>query len=201
MSKMSTDPARHALNGPTMGTRWSVLFFAERGLDPAPLQAALQAAVDAVDAQMSLWKPGSDLMRLNAAPVGDWQQVIALLSVLSKYRGAGFGSGCGAHPAMAAVSAANTSKSMRMSVRVSRKREHARIQAIHVQRCAAGHREPLAGARRTGLELDGAANHGRVRRSHVRYSRGGHGASIASDGWREVPRRTDIHSKDVGAAR
>ena len=75
MSKMSTDPARHALNGPTMGTRWSVLFFAERGLDPAPLQAALQAAVDAVDAQMSLWKPGSDLMRLNAAPVGDWQQV------------------------------------------------------------------------------------------------------------------------------
>ena len=75
MSKMSTDPARHALNGPTMGTRWSVLFFAERGLDPAPLQAALQAAVDAVDAQMSLWKPGSDLVRLNAAPVGDWQQV------------------------------------------------------------------------------------------------------------------------------
>ena len=75
MSKMSTDPARHALNGPTMGTRWSALFFADPGLDPASLQAALQAAVDAVDAQMSLWKPGSDLMRLNAAPVGDWQQV------------------------------------------------------------------------------------------------------------------------------
>ena len=75
MSKMSTDPARHALNGPTMGTRWSALFFAQPGLDPAPLQAALQAAVDTVDAQMSLWKPDSDLMRLNAAPVGDWQQV------------------------------------------------------------------------------------------------------------------------------
>jgi thiamine biosynthesis lipoprotein len=72
MSKMSTDPVRHALNGPTMGTRWSVLFHAPAGFDPAPLQAALQAAVDAVDAQMSTWKPDSDLMRLNRAAPGAW---------------------------------------------------------------------------------------------------------------------------------
>jgi len=70
MSKMSTERVRFALNGPTMGTRWSALFFAPDGFDPAPVQAALQAATGEVDAQMSTWKPDSDLMRLNAAPVG-----------------------------------------------------------------------------------------------------------------------------------
>ena len=64
--------ARIALNGPTMGTRWSALFFAPETFDPAPVGVALQAAVDEVDAQMSTWKPDSDLMRLNAAPVGEW---------------------------------------------------------------------------------------------------------------------------------
>ncbi|AMY71334.1 ApbE-like lipoprotein [Frigidibacter mobilis] len=70
MSKMFTDLRRHALNGPTMGTRWSALFFAPQGCDPEPVRMALQAAVDEIDAQMSSWNPGSDLMRLNAAPVG-----------------------------------------------------------------------------------------------------------------------------------
>ncbi|GGD31148.1 FAD:protein FMN transferase [Sinisalibacter lacisalsi] len=66
---------RHALNGPTMGTRWQATVFAPPGFDPAPLRAALQAAVDEVDGQMSTWKPDSDLMRLNAAPVGAWLAV------------------------------------------------------------------------------------------------------------------------------
>ena len=70
MSKMSTDMLRHSLHGATMGTRWSCLVFAPKGFDPAPLRAAMQAAVDTVDQQMSTWKPGSDLMRLNAAPTG-----------------------------------------------------------------------------------------------------------------------------------
>ena len=72
MSKMSTELERHALNGPTMGTRWSALFFAKPGFDPQPVRAALQAAVDAVDAQMSTWNAASDLMRLNAAPQAEW---------------------------------------------------------------------------------------------------------------------------------
>src|SRR3546814_9813732 len=72
MSKMSIERVRFALNGPTMGTRWSALFFAEPGFDPGPARSALQAAVDEVDAQMSTWKPDSDLMRLNAAPAGEW---------------------------------------------------------------------------------------------------------------------------------
>jgi FAD:protein FMN transferase len=75
MSKTSTDPQRQALNGATMGTRWSALFFTVPECDPSRLDAALQAAVDEVDAQMSTWKPDSDLMRLNAAPVGAWVTV------------------------------------------------------------------------------------------------------------------------------
>ena len=80
MSKMSTDLVRHALNGPTMGTRWSALFFAAPGFDGTPVQPALQQAVAEVDSQMSTWTPDSDLMRLNAAPVGDWVTIPARLA-------------------------------------------------------------------------------------------------------------------------
>lgn len=80
---MSTDLVRHALNGPTMGTRWSALFFTPAGFDVAPLQQALQAAVGEVDDQMSTWKPDSDVMRINHAPVGEWVAAPAqLLAVL-----------------------------------------------------------------------------------------------------------------------
>ena len=74
MSKTSTDCAleRVSLNGATMGTRYTALFHADAGMDTAPLAAALFAAVDRVDRQMSSWKPESDLNRLNAAPVGLW---------------------------------------------------------------------------------------------------------------------------------
>ena len=75
MSKMSSDPVRRALNGPTMGTRWSALFHAPPSLDPALVRAVLQEAVDAVDTQMSTWKPDSDLMRLNGARLGEWVTV------------------------------------------------------------------------------------------------------------------------------
>jgi thiamine biosynthesis lipoprotein len=53
-----------------MGTRWSVLID-DPVTDPT-LQSRFQAAVDEVDAQMSTWKPDSDLMRLNAAPLDAW---------------------------------------------------------------------------------------------------------------------------------
>ncbi|WP_347267175.1 FAD:protein FMN transferase [Paracoccus sp. (in: a-proteobacteria)] len=83
MSKTCSDPRRLALHGATMGTRWSALCHVTPGFDPARLQAGLQAAVDEVDRQMSVWKPASDLMRLNAAPVGVWQPVPAqLMAVL-----------------------------------------------------------------------------------------------------------------------
>lgn len=79
MSKTCSDPVRHALNGPTMGTSWQARFHAAPGFDPAPLRAALQAAVDEVDAQMSTYRPDSALMRLNAAPPGEWLAVPARL--------------------------------------------------------------------------------------------------------------------------
>jgi thiamine biosynthesis lipoprotein len=82
MSKMSTELARIALNGPTMGTGWSALFFAGPDVDKEVVRVALQAAVDEVDAQMSTWKPDSDLMRLNAAPVGEWVAVPARLAAV-----------------------------------------------------------------------------------------------------------------------
>ena len=40
--------------------------------------ASMQAAVDAVDGQMSLWNADSDLMRLNRAPVGTWPQMTTI---------------------------------------------------------------------------------------------------------------------------
>lgn len=83
MRKTSTDLTRRNLSGPTMGARWSVVFFGAADRDLAPLQASLQAAVDEVDTQMSTWTPTSDLMRFNAAPVGFWIRLPrALLTVL-----------------------------------------------------------------------------------------------------------------------
>ncbi|CAG1007100.1 MAG: FAD:protein FMN transferase [Rhizobiaceae bacterium] len=84
MSKTSTEPVRHALNGPTMGTRWSALFFAAPGFDAGATRKALQSAVDEVDAQMSTWKPDSDLMRLNRAPAGQRVAVPAMLMEVLK---------------------------------------------------------------------------------------------------------------------
>jgi FAD:protein FMN transferase len=72
MPKTFTDLRRHALNGETMGTRWSALFHKPAGFEVAPAAAAMAAAVTEVDQQMSTWKPDSDLMRLNAAAPGVW---------------------------------------------------------------------------------------------------------------------------------
>ncbi|MEQ1768897.1 MAG: FAD:protein FMN transferase [Devosia sp.] len=64
---------RIALNGATMGTRYSAVFYA--GVTPNGLPQALQRSVDAVDDQMSTWKPQSDLMRFNRAALGSWVTV------------------------------------------------------------------------------------------------------------------------------
>lgn len=81
MPKTSTKD-RFALNGATMGTRWSVVLPAAPE-DRDGLQDALQQAVAQVDAQMSTWRAESDLMRLNAAPLGSWVDLPAqLMAVL-----------------------------------------------------------------------------------------------------------------------
>ncbi|PZW39467.1 thiamine biosynthesis lipoprotein [Humitalea rosea] len=76
---------RHALHGPTMGTRYAAVFFAPDGMATAALAAAFFEAVDRVDRQMSTWKPDSDLNRLNAAPVGEWVKIPReLMTVLAE---------------------------------------------------------------------------------------------------------------------
>ncbi len=72
MPKMFTDLKRYALNGHTMGTRWSALFHKEAGFDVEPTRAAMADAVAEVDGQMSTWKHDSDLNRFNAARAGEW---------------------------------------------------------------------------------------------------------------------------------
>ncbi|QTD46991.1 FAD:protein FMN transferase [Ottowia testudinis] len=72
MQKMSSDPTRLSLHGPTMATRWSVLCDVAASIDRAALHQALAAAVEQVDQQMSPWKADSDLMRLNRAAPGEW---------------------------------------------------------------------------------------------------------------------------------
>lgn len=102
MSKMSIETERRALNGPTMGTRWSALFYATKAFDRGPVHDALQVAVDEVDAQMSTWKQDSDLMRLNAAPPGTWvkvpkrlMEVLALALDIGRASGGAFDIGMG----------------------------------------------------------------------------------------------------------
>lgn len=60
-----------------MGTRWSATLDADDSLDVKALQHDLAAAVDQVDQQMSPWKPDSDLMRVNRAPVDVWVELPA----------------------------------------------------------------------------------------------------------------------------
>ncbi|MDT8327360.1 MAG: FAD:protein FMN transferase [Roseovarius sp.] len=85
MLKTRTELTRHSLSGPTMGTRWSAQFHAPDTVDPVVIEAALAACVAVVDQQMSTWKPDSDLMRLNRAPVGQWVAVPPeLMTVLKR---------------------------------------------------------------------------------------------------------------------
>ena len=73
--KTSTETQRYSLNGETMGTRYTALFYAEAGLDTDAINRALAQAVARVDQQMSTWKADSDLNRLNAAPEQVWLPV------------------------------------------------------------------------------------------------------------------------------
>ena len=78
---MSSDTAvtckRTTLHGLTMGTRWSATVDADNTMDLEALRQALATAAEQVDEQMSPWKPDSDLMRLNRAPVDTWVDLSA----------------------------------------------------------------------------------------------------------------------------
>ena len=99
---MSTEQ-RYSLSGATMGTRYSAVFYAAESIDQGALQAELQQAVDRVDRQMSTWQADSDLMRLNAAPPGQWVElpeellwVLATALQIGEQSGGAFDIGVGA---------------------------------------------------------------------------------------------------------
>lgn len=60
-----------ALDGLTMGTRWSVRAISP----PAGIARDIQAALDQVVAQMSNWEAGSDISRFNRAAPGTWRML------------------------------------------------------------------------------------------------------------------------------
>ncbi len=72
MPKTSTDLTRHVLNGPTMGTRWSAVFFAESDFDAGSFGMPCRKRSTRWDGLMSTWKPETALMRFNAAPANVW---------------------------------------------------------------------------------------------------------------------------------
>lgn len=73
---MSTEPLlRLTLNGQTMGTRYSIIAYAEPSMDVQALGRQLHEAISEVDAVMSNWKPSSDISRLNRAPIDQWVEL------------------------------------------------------------------------------------------------------------------------------
>jgi len=66
-----------------MGARWSAAFYAADSLDEDALAQALQQVVEAVEQEMSAWRPDSAIERFNRAPVGVWRELPGnLLKVL-----------------------------------------------------------------------------------------------------------------------
>ena len=97
--KTSSEPAlrRYSLNGETMGSRYTAVFYAAGQADLAAIGASLFATVDTVDRQMSTWNAASDLCRLNAAPENTWlavprelAQVLAAGLLVSRESGGAF---------------------------------------------------------------------------------------------------------------
>ncbi|HUH58791.1 MAG TPA: FAD:protein FMN transferase, partial [Candidimonas sp.] len=87
MPKTSSEPLfskRTTLHGPTMGTRWSAIVDHDANQDVDTLREQLAAVVQQLDDQMSPWKPDSDLVRLNGAPLDAWVELPSeILEVLA----------------------------------------------------------------------------------------------------------------------
>ena len=74
---IGSDRLVRTLSGPTMGTTWQVTAMLQRGRDPAPVAAMVEQTLERIEAQMSPWRPSSDLVRYNAAPPATWVKVPA----------------------------------------------------------------------------------------------------------------------------
>ncbi|MBA3976528.1 MAG: thiamine biosynthesis protein ApbE [Candidatus Solibacter sp.] len=67
--------ACHVIGGETMGTTWSVRFYAADPTAASEARAAVERSMDRVVAQMSHYLPESDLCRFNAARAGRWVEL------------------------------------------------------------------------------------------------------------------------------
>jgi thiamine biosynthesis lipoprotein len=63
---------RHRLEGETMGTLWSVEFYAPSSRRSWEFQLEIQATLDAIISEMSHWDRTSTLSRFNHSPAGTW---------------------------------------------------------------------------------------------------------------------------------
>lgn len=74
------------LSGEAMGTTWTVKLIRQKNSpDLHELKNGIQQQLDSVDAQMSTWKPDSDLSRFNHAAANSWQTLPPeLFGVLEK---------------------------------------------------------------------------------------------------------------------
>ncbi|QVM84722.1 FAD:protein FMN transferase [Novosphingobium decolorationis] len=62
----------HALDGETMGTRWSLKALLPEGVAPATIAALLHARLDTLIDQLSHWERDSAITRFNRAEAGSW---------------------------------------------------------------------------------------------------------------------------------
>lgn len=70
------EPETVRLNGPTMGTTWSLVYVpAAQQPVPEEVRTGVQAVLDAIDATMSTYREDSELSRLNRATPGSWFQL------------------------------------------------------------------------------------------------------------------------------
>ncbi|MCZ6829666.1 MAG: FAD:protein FMN transferase [Gammaproteobacteria bacterium] len=81
-------PGPVTLQGPTMGTRYHVTLVAgSETIDPAQMQAGIDAVLDTIEDSMSSWRDDSEISRFNRAPPGKWWPVSAgFLEVFSLAR-------------------------------------------------------------------------------------------------------------------
>lgn len=96
----------HKLSGETMGTTWSVSLAAAHP-DLRAARATVEAELDLVVNQMSLWEPDSDICRFNALPAGEAMPApAALMEVLRCALGVARRTGGAFDPALASAAEA-----------------------------------------------------------------------------------------------
>lgn len=78
----SRQPVVHALDGYTMGSGWSVRVSAPPDLDRAALLSAIEKEFQLLDQQLSGYREGTGLTRVNRAPPGEWVDMAPDLAVV-----------------------------------------------------------------------------------------------------------------------